>query len=131
MPLPEGPDLQLQWDMPAYAADLSGRRVYPEWSFSFVVLDRRGTPGTFLKGTHYDRCPSFPSRMCGILPIPWQIGPPQDQVHSHHPSSLSITYILPPSAPIWQHVGTSHATPLTGGGFQAPTGGIHPRKVPH
>ena len=128
---PEGLDLQLWWDMPTYAADLSGRRVYPKWSFSFVVPHRRGTPGTFLRGRHCDRCPSSPSGTCSILPIPWQNAPPQDQVHICHPGSLIGTYILPPSTLIWQHVGTSHAIPLTSGGFQAPTEGIHLGRVPH
>ena len=130
MLLPEDLDLQLQWGMPAYAANLSGRRVYPEWSFSFVVPHRRGTLVTFLRGRCCDRCPSSPSRMCSTLPIPWQICQLQDQVHICHPSGLSGTYILPPSTLYWQHVGTSHAIPLTGGGFQAPTEGIHPARVP-
>ena len=116
--------------MSAYAADLSGRRVYPEWSFSFAILHRRGTPGTSLKGIHCDRCPSSPSGMCGTLPIPRQIGLPQDQVHIHCPSSLGGTCILPLSALILQCGGTSHAILPTSGEFQDPTRGIHPGRVP-
>ena len=116
--------------MPAYTANPSGRRVYPEWSFSFAILHRRGTLGTFLKGKCCDRCPSSPSRTCGTLPIPWQIGLPQDQVHICYPSSLSKTCIPPPSTFIPQHVGTSCAVLLTSWGFQGPTGGIDPRRVP-
>ena len=131
MLLPEDMDLQLWWDMPAYADNPSGRRVYPEWYFSFVILNRRGVPGIFLRGRHCDKCSSSPSGTCGTLPIPWQISPPQDQVPICHPSSLGGTYVLPPSTLIWWHVGTSHAIPPTSEGFQAPTGGIHPGIVLH
>ena len=116
--------------MPTYAANLSGRRVYPEWSFSFAILHRRGTLGTFSKGIHCARCPSSPSGTCSSLPIPWQIGPPQDQFHICCHSSLGGTCILPLSTLILQCVGTSHAVLVTGGEFQYPTGGIHPRRVP-
>ena len=85
--------------MPTYAANPSGRRVYPEWPFSFAILHRRGALVTFLRGRHCDRCPSSPSGMCNILPLPWQIGLPQDQVHICHPGSLGGTCILPLSAP--------------------------------
>ena len=116
--------------MPAFAVDLSGRRVYPEWSFFFAVLHRRGTLGTFLKGTHCGRCPSSPSWTFGSLPAPWQIGPPQDQVHICCPSSLGRTCILPPSALALQHGGTSCAILPTSGEFQDPTGGTHPGRGP-
>ena len=116
--------------MPAFAVNLSGRRVYPKWSFFFVVLHRRGTLGTFLKGTHCGRCPSSPSRMFGSLPLPWQIGLPQDQVHICCPSSLGRTCILPLSALALQHGGTSCAILLTGEEFQDPTGGTHPGRAP-
>ena len=68
--------------------------------------------------------------MCGTLPIPWQIGLPQDQVHIRCPGGLSGTCILPLSALILWHGGTSHAVLLTSGEFQEPTGGIHQRRVP-
>ena len=116
--------------MPTYAANLSGRRVYPEWSFSFAILHRRGTLGTFLKGICCDRCPSSPSGTCSSLPIPWQIGLPQDQVNICCPGGLGRTCILPLSTLIPWHGGTSCAVLLTGGEFQDPTRGIHPRRVP-
>ena len=116
--------------MPAFAVNLSGRRVYPEWSFFFAILHRRGTLGTFLKGTHCGRCPSSPSRTFSNLPAPWQIGPPQDQVHIHYPGSLSGTCIPPLSALTLQHGGTSHAILPTGGEFQDPTRGTHPGRAP-
>ena len=124
------PDLQLWWDMPAFAVDPSGRRVYPEWSFSFVILHRRGTLGIFLKGIHCGRCPSSPSGMFSSLPVPWQIGPPQDQVHICCPGGLSRTCILPLSSLTLQCGGTSRAILPTGGEFQDPTGGTHPGRAP-
>ena len=116
--------------MPTFAVDPSGRRVYPEWSFFFVVLHRRGTLGTFSKGTHCGRCPSSPSRMFGSLLVPWWIGLPLDQVHICCPSGLGRTCILPLSTLTWWHGGTSRVILPTGGEFQDPTGGSHPGRVP-
>ena len=93
--------------MPAFAVDPSGRRVYPEWLFSFVVLHRRGTLGTFLKGIHCGRCPSSPSRMFGSPPVPWQIGLPQDQVHICCIGGLGRTCIPPsfhPHSMAWRNI---------------------------
>ena len=116
--------------MPAFAVDPSGRRVYPEWLFSFVILCRRVTLGTFLKGICCGRHPSSPSRMFSSLPVPWQIGLPQDQVHIHCPGGLGGTCILPLSALAPQCGGTSHVILLTGGEFLDPTGGTHPGRAP-
>ena len=129
--LPEGPDLQLQWEMPTFTVDLSGRRVYPEWSFFSAVLHRRGTLGTFLKGTHCGRCPSSPFWMFGSPPAPWQISLPQDWVHIPCPSGLSRTYVLLPSALTLQCGGTSCVILPTGGEFQDPTGGTHSGRTPN
>ena len=66
--------------------------------------------------------------MFGNLLVPWQIGPPWDQVQVH---CLSRTCILPPSALTLQHGGTSRVILLNGGEFQDPTGGTHPGRVPN
>ena len=116
--------------MPACAVDLSGRRVYPKWSFFFVILHRRGTLGTFLKGTCCGTCPSSPSQTFSSLLAPWQIGLAQDQVHVCCPSGLGRTCILPLSAFTLQCGGTSHAILPTSGEFQEPTGGTHPGRAP-
>ena len=130
-PLPEGLDLQLWWDMPTFAVDPSGKGVYPEWSFFFVIPHRRGTLETFLKGTCCGKCPSSPSGMFRSLLVPWQIGLPWDQVHIHCPGGLGGTCILPLSALTLQCGGTSHVILLTSGEFQDPTRGTHPGRVPN
>ena len=117
--------------MPAFAVDLSGRRVYPEWPFFSAVLHRRGTLGTFLKGTHCGRCPSSPFGIFSSLSAPWQIGLPLDQVHICCPSGLSGTYVPPPSTLTLWCGGTSHVILPTGGEFQDPTRGTHPGRAPN
>ena len=79
-------------------------------------------PGDLLKGICCDRCPSSPSGMCNTLRIPWQIGPPQDQVHICCPGGLSGRCILPLSTLVPQHGGTSCAVLPPGGEFKDPTG---------
>ena len=92
---------------------------------------QEGTLGTFVKGTHCGRCPSYPFWTFGSPPAPWQIGLPQDWVHICCPSGLSGTNILPPSALTLQHGGTSHVILPTGGEFQDPTRGTHPGTAPN
>ena len=108
-----------------------GGEIYPEWSFFFVALHRRGNPETFLKGTYCGRYPSSPSRTFSSLLVPWQIGPPQDQVHICCPGGLSRTCILPLSALAPWCGGTSCVILPTSGEFQNPTGGTHPGRAPN
>ena len=65
------------------------------------------------------------------LLVPWWIGLPWDQVQVYCLSGLGGTCILPLSALALQHGGTCCVILPTGGEFQDPTRGTHPRRVPN
>ena len=108
-----------------------GTKVCLELLSFLVHHHKREDLGTFIAGSHFDRCLESLFRVYGTLPTPWQFGPPQDWVCTCYLGGPSRPYILPPSTLSWWHVRTFHVGLPTSVESPAPTRDIRPGRTQH